>query len=398
MTAGSWRRSPWEADPLSWFTSPNLPLAAAAIVLGHGVLILGPAGQAGGRPLVQAAALALSVIALLWVHVMTRPRRGPLTGVEAAIATTLAASGLVMSAVGYVGEVFALGLWWAPLSASLLLLALVPYLSALRLALCGAALVIIGAITVLLFVVPDDPTWPPYSAAAIAIFPLVIGTVGGVVMIWSITTAIHRWNERPLDLVTAGPGDDEALVAAVDAATTERIASARTFIATVLARGEVTAGDTVRAAAIAGRLRAELTGEVDRTWLERVADERALVIDDPERLVEQLDLAQRTAVRALLDALLGSTEAPAGSARVELRRTEAGAIAVALRIRSSLPEGRRETFLAPYYVTLQSTVDNLRWRTGAVTAVEFEVRGGVGRAARVQRTPEPGTPGGPVAR
>ncbi|MGV3733348.1 MAG: hypothetical protein ACO1N6_08110 [Microcella sp.] len=397
MRGSSWLRSPWEADPLSWFTSPNLPLAAAAIVLGHGVLVLGPAGQAGSRPLVQAAALALSVISLLWVHVMTRPRRGPLTVMEAAVATAMAGSALVLSAIGYVGEVFALGLWWAPLSVSLLLLALVPYLSAVRLALCGAALIATGILTVLLLVVPDDPTWPPYSAAAIAIFPLIIGTVGGVVMIRTITSSIARWNERPLEVVASPLPDEGALVEAVDAATTERVASARAFISAVLARGEVTAGDTMRAAAIAERLRSELTGEVDRTWLERVAEGRAVIIDDPERLVEQLDLAQRTAVRALLDALLGSTDAPAGSARVELRRTDAGAIAVALRIRSSLPEGRRETFLAPYYVTLQSTVDNLRWRTGAVTAVEFEVHGGAGRSARVQRTPEPGTPGGPVA-
>lgn len=398
MRASSWRRSPWEADPLSWFTSPNLPLLAAAIVLGHGVIILGPAQQAGSRPLVQVAALALSIVSLLWVHVMTRPRRGPLTVVHAAVATTMAASALVVSAVGYVGEIFSLGLWWAPLSVSLVLLAFVPYLSALRLALCGAALTAIGVLTVLVVVVPDDPTWPPFSTAVIAVFPLVIGTVGGVVMIRTITAAIARWNERPLELVRLPADDDSTLVAAVDAETSVRIAPARTFIAGVLARGEVTAGDTVRAAEFAERLRSELTGEVDRTWLERVADGRAVVIDDPERLVEQLDLAQRTAVRALLDALLGSAEAPAGSARVELRRTESGAVAVALSIRSSLPEGRRETFLAPYYVTLQSTVDNLRWRTGAVTAVEFEVRGGASRSARVQRIPEPGTPGGPVER
>ena len=43
MTAASWRRSPWEVDPLSWFVSPNLPLASAGLVLAHGVLILGPA-------------------------------------------------------------------------------------------------------------------------------------------------------------------------------------------------------------------------------------------------------------------------------------------------------------------------------------------------------------------
>ncbi len=398
MTAASWRRSPWEVDPLSWFVSPNLPLASAGLVLAHGVLILGPAGQAGSRPAVQAAALALAVIAPLWVHVMTRPRRGPLGVAEALVAVLFAVAALVLSAVGYIGEPFTIVLWWAPLSTSLLLLALAPYLSAVRFAALGALPVAVGVAVTLVLVVPDDPTWPPFSTVVITNFPLVIGLLGGVVMIRSITLGIVRWSERPLDLPIDHRAADALLVAAVDAATTERIAAARAVIARVLERGEVTAGDAARAAAVAERLRSELTGEVDRTWLERVAEGRALTIDDPEKLVEQLDLAQRTAVRALLDALLGGAEAPAGSARVELRRTDTGAIAVALRIRSSLPEGRRETFLAPYYVTLQSTVDNLRWRTGAVTAVEFEVRGGASRPARVQRTPEPGTPGGPVAR
>lgn len=397
MTAASWRRSPWEADPLSWFVSPNLPLASAGLVLAYGILILGPAGQAGSRPDVQAVALALAVLAPLWVHLMTRPRRGPLTVTEGAVAVLISVAAMLLSAVGYIGETFAIVLWWAPLSTSLLLMALAPYVSAVRFAALAALPVATGIVATLLLIVPDDPTWPPFSTAVITVFPLLIGMLGGIVMIRSITAGIGRWNERPLEMPVADREADAELVAAVDAATTERIAAARAVIASVLARGEVTAGDAARAAAIAERLRAELTGEVDRTWLERVAEGRAVSIDDPERLAEQLDLAQRTAVRALLDALLGNAEAPAGSARVELRRTETGAIAVALRIRSSLPEGRRETFLAPYYVTLQSTVDNLRWRTGAVTAVEFEVRGGASRPARVQRTPEPGTPGGPVA-
>lgn len=397
MSPSSWRRSPWEADPLSWFTSPNLPLASAGLVFVHGVLVLTLAGQAGSRPGVQAVALALAIVAPLWVHVMTRPWRGPLTGVEAAVATAVTGAALLLSAIGYIGETFAIALWWAPLSASLLLLALAPYVSAVRLAALGTALVVLGVVTTLVLIVPDDPTWPPYSTVVITVFPLVIGVIGGVVMIRAITVSISRWNERPLD-APPSPNVEGRLVATVDALTTVRIAPARALIASVLERGEVTAGDAVRAASIAERLRAELTDEVDRTWLERVAEGRALTIDDPERLAERLDLAQRTAVRALLDALLGTAGTPVGSARVELRRTESGTVAVALRIRSSLPEGRRETFLAPYYVTLQSAVDNLRWRTGAVTAVEFEVAGSAARSARVQRTPEPGTPGGPVAR
>ena len=395
--ASTWRRSPWDADPLSWFATPNLPLASAALSLLHGIIVLGPSSQAGSRPSVQLAALGLATVALLWVHVATRPRFGGLTLARALVAVLLMASALVVSAAGYLGEPFAIQLWWAPLSASLLLLSLAPYTSALRLAMLGAILLGVGAGTIVLLVVPDEPAWPPFATAVITLFPIIVGAVGGVVMIRTITVSLTLWSERPLDVPgTSAPTDE--LVASVDRATTARIAPAVAFLTAVLERGTVTVGDTARAAAIAERLRSELTGMVDRTWIERVADGRAVTIDDPDRLAERLDLAQRTAMRALLDALLGDTETPLGSARIELRRTDHGAIAVALRILSTMAEGRRETFLAPYYVNLQSAVDKLRWRTGPVTAVEFEVAAPPRTGARVQRTPEPGTPGGPVVR
>ncbi|MFN4001892.1 hypothetical protein [Microcella sp.] len=393
----TWRRSPWDADPLSWFTTPNLPLAAAALSLAHAAIVLGIVGDAGSRPIVQIVAVALATLALVWVHVITRPRRGAVTVARALVAVLLASSALVLSAWGYLGETFAIERWWAPLSVSLLLFALAPYTSALRLAAFGGVLLAVGTVTTLLLVAPDDATWPPFATAVITLFPIVVGLVGGVVMIRTITVALTRWSERPLDVPGAASPPDE-LVAAVDLATAERIAPAVAFIADLLERGAITTGDAARAAAIAERLRSELTTEVDRTWIERVADGRAVVVDDPGRLAERLDLAQRTAMRALLDALLGDIESPLGSARVTLRRTDHGAIAVALRILSTMPEGRRETFLAPYYVTLQSAVENLRWRTGPVTAVEFEVAAPPTAGARVQRTPEAGTPGGPVAR
>lgn len=395
--ATSWNRSPWDADPLSWFTTPNLPLAAAGLVLAHGLVVLIVLGQAGSRPLVQGVALALAVLALLWVHVVSRPRRGSVTLPRALAAAALSASALVISAIGYRGETFAVEHWWAPLSVALLMLAMVPYSTAARLAMIGGLLFGVGSITTLVLVVPDNATWPPFSTVAITLFPIVVSVVGGIVMIRAITVSLARWSERPLALPLV-PSNDDALVAAVDDVTSARIASAIAFITAVIERGDVTSGDTVRAAALADRLRSELTGEVDRTWIERVADGRSVTVDDPDRLAEGLDLAQRTAVRALLDALLGDAEQGLGAARVELRRTTGGGIAVALRILSTLPEGRRETFLTPYYVSLQSTVENLRWRSGPVTAVEFEVLGIGRRRAAVQRTPEAGSPGGPVAR
>jgi len=313
----------------------------------------------------------------------------------------------VLSALGYRGEPFILELWWAPLAFALLMLAMVPYSSAARLATVGAVVLAVSAAVTLVLVVPDETTWPPFATVAIVLLPIAIGCVGAVVMVLSITQALVRWSERPLapplnDLGEQGLSDvglqNERLVSAVNSATSARIAPLAAFIASVLERGVVTAGDAARSAALAARLRGELTDEVERTWIERVADGRAVIVHDPERLADHLDLAQRTAVRALLDALVGPAVPQYGSARVELRRADSGAVAVGLRILSTLPEGRRESFLAPYYVSLRSTVDKLQWHTGPVTAVQFEVAAVSRTQTAIQLTPEPGTPGGPVAR
>lgn len=393
--AGSWKRSPWDADPLSWFTAPNLPLAAAVLGVVHGGLVLTVNGQAGSRPLVQVAALLVSVAALVGVHVATRPPRGTLTLRRALPLALMSSAGLVISAWGYLGEPFAVELWWAPLVCSLTLLAMAPYASSQRLAIIALVILVVAAVSVLLLVVPDEQSWPPYTTTVTALFPIMIGGIGAVVLVQSITTGLARWSERPL-IIASPAADHDALIAEIDAMTSRRIAHATHLIRGVLDRGEVTDDDAAEALLLAGRLRDELTGDVDSTWLERVAIGAPLLVDDDERLADQLDLAQRTALRALLDALLAPDEARIGLARIELRRTDEGSIAVALRIASAMPDGRRETFLAPYYVGLKSAVDNLRWRSGPLTAVEFEVSGSRRpSASRAQRTPTVGTPGGP---
>lgn len=390
-----WNRSPWEADPLSWFTTPNLPLGAAGLGGVHGVLVLTVGGQTGSRPLVQVAALVIAVATLIAVHLATRPPRGSLTLPTALTLALLSSAALTLSAWGYLGEPFIVELWWAPQLCSLTLLAMSPYASSRRLAITGAVTLVVAAATVMLLVVRDETQWPPYTIIVIALFPIAIGAIGGVVLVQAITTGLAQWSERPLELAVP-LSDDDALVAEIDAATTDRVTDARQLIRRVLDRGEVADDDATTAAVLAERLRAQLTVEVDRTWLERVALGAPVRVDDEHRLADQLDLTQRTALRALLDAVIAPEHARIGFARLELRRTDDGAIAVALRIASALPDGRRETFLAPYYVGLKSTVDKLSWRSGPLTAVEFEVSGSRRPAdGNAQRIPPVGSPGGP---
>lgn len=394
MTSLSWRRTPWQADPLSWVTAPYLPLVAALLTLVHGLVVLVAAGQVEPRPRAQYAALVIAVVGIGAVHVVTRPRGARLSATRIAALAIAPAAAVVVSAAGYIGEPFSIELWWAPLAASLFLMALSPYISMVRMATLGFGLAAVTAVTTLLIVVPDDARWPPFTIVSSAIMPIAIGTIGGMTIIASLTRGLERWSERPL--APLSPEGSAAVTDAVDAVTSERIREGRLLLRRVIDSGVVTDDDAQKAAELAAKLRQELAGDIDRTWLQRAVVARAVQLDDPLRLAERLDLSQRTALRALLDALLPDDGLASGSARVELRETKGGAVAVALRIISTLPEGQRESFLAPYYVSLESTVQNLRWRTGPVTAVSFEVGGALPRAATDPLRPPPaGMPGGP---
>ncbi len=397
MKLPHWRRAPWETDPLHWFTVPYLPLAAAGLVLLHGLLVIGPAGQSEPRPLVQLAALVIATLGIVAVHVMTRPHRRGLSGTTLVLLSLAPSGALVLSAVGYLGPPFDIELWWAPLAGGLFLMSLSPYISMTRMALLGLAQSVVAAIATVFLVVPEDARWPPFTMIASAVMPILIGSLGGIAIIASLTRGLERWSERPF-----APVSDEgvaAVTAAVDALTTERVREGRRLLQRVVTAGVVSEHDARMAAELAAKLRRELTDDIDRTWLQRPLVARAVHVVDPHRLADRLDLAQRTALRALLDALITDDALAPGSARVELRETDSGTVAVALRILSSLPEGKRESFLAPYYVGLESTVQNLRWRTGAVTAVSFEVGGegasALGSGATPVRPPHAGTPGGP---
>lgn len=389
-----WNRAPWQADPVSWFTAPYLPVASVVLTLVHGLIVLGPAGQAEPRPWAQYLALAIAVAGVALVHVMTRPRRIGLSAVRTALLAIAPSAAIVISAAGYVGSAFSIELWWAPLVASFFLMSLAPYISIVRMALLGLVLAVVTGLTTFAIVVPDDARWPPFTMVASAMMPIAIGTVGGIAIIASLTRGLERWSERPFAPLSAE--GIAAVTASVDAVTSERIREGRLLLRRVVVAGAVTEEDAQRAEHLAAKLRRELAADVDRTWLQRAVVARAVRLDDPHRLAERLDLAQRTALRALLDAMLTDESLAPGAARVELRETDDGTVAVALRILSSLPEGQRESFLAPYYVTLQSTVQNLRWRSGPVTAVSFEVGTASPRAAQSPaRPPIAGTPGGP---
>ena len=97
------------------------------------------------------------------------------------------------------------------------------------------------------------------------------------------------------------------------------------------------------------------------------------MVVDPDRLAHRMNSAQRTAMRGMLRAIIETPGIDSGSLMVELREAPDGATAVAVSLDMALPEGRRIMHLAPYYLTLRMTVDDLKIETDKLLKVSFNV-------------------------
>jgi hypothetical protein len=135
----------------------------------------------------------------------------------------------------------------------------------------------------------------------------------------------------------------------------------------------ITPTDRALAAQIARTLRTELVTVTDRSWLDTLAQQTGLVVSDPGRLADGMNESQRTALRGLLVAAHDSSVVDQQTVLIELRARPDGSTAVALSIDLDLPEGRRLRRLAPYYLTLMTTVDDLSWNDGRITELNFKI-------------------------
>lgn len=382
--------SPWATDPISWVTTAAIPITATAVAVAYAVadvLFVPPLGGA-----LQWASIGLVALAGLVVHLRTRPPRGVLHALEVVVVFALLTAATSVSAYDYSGQPFPVALWWAPFAIALIVVCLAPYVTASVIATITGALVVVVAAVSFALVVPDNPSWPPLTTVVITVIPVVAGGTISAVLSGSIVRRLLSWSERPLPAAPVDglvPIDDRALVRAVDDEVSEQLAAAVTFLRDVAQHGEITETDAHHARALSVDLRARLLADASATWLERVVRGHPVELEDPDRLADRLTVAQRTALRAMIDALVAHPESGFVSARITLRSIGAGDVAVAMRINTTLPEGRRISFLAPYYVSLSAAVRDIQWRDGASLKVEFEAPTGMttGSAPVIQRTP-----------
>ncbi|MGN6325138.1 hypothetical protein [Pseudolysinimonas sp.] len=354
-----------QVDPLSWVTGPFVPLVFALLILLHGLTVAVVTLPDVRHPFAQFGAVALCAGACLVIHAATRPMRPPLGWGAAIVVLLLGGAGLVLSAIGYIGARFTIEQWWAPIAFALVIASLSPYLPLRRILGLGFAAIAVSTPFAYLAVAPQVPFWGPISIVTIVVGVPVLGVLAAAVF---STTVVRRMlpmlEHRSQVLVSLDAARSEDAEAEERRRLAELTARAVPFLEEVARAGRVTSRDRVLAGQIARQLRDDLVARSTLSWLDTLAATDRVVVVDPERRADRMRVSQRTALRALLTAVLETPGADTGSVLVELRGQPDGSTAVALSLDIDLPEGRRIMHLSPYYLTLRTAVSDLRWDDG----------------------------------
>jgi hypothetical protein len=374
------RLSAQDADPLSWFTGSLVPLVFAGLSLLYGGTFALLTWEASPDPVVQLVGVALCTAASVLVYVLTRPMRRRLGWGGAAIALSIGVAGFALSAIGYAHTVFSIELWWAPFGLALVLASLGPYLPPRAIILLGSAVTVVAVPIAYVFVRDAVTDWGPVATVIIISSPLISGiaaTAGfSLAVVARTLPLIERRSQAMLSLDAPQGARHEELERERLA---RLIARAAPFLEGVATSGRVSGADRTLAGQLARRLRDDLVTQSHLSWLDSVAQDR-LVVVDPDHRAGRMRASQRTALRALIRAILATPGTDAGSLLVELRAHPDGSTAVGVSLDFELPEGRRIMHLAPYYLALRGSVDDLEWRDDKFLRVTFNLPPGNERA------------------
>jgi hypothetical protein len=354
--------TPQQIDPLSWFTRPLLPVIFFVLTLVVGVTTILATWHQLDAPWADVAALVLVAGACLLVHRSTRPLRPAFRGRDAAGPLALSTAGLVLSAVSAADSSLLVQFWWAPIGVGLVIAILGPYSTVRQVVGYGAGLTAVTAIAATAAFARTGAWWPITSVAFISGSVIVVATVATATFCYVVVSSTQRLLTGAERVRPASDDASEEAARRVERRTLARLGNrVAPFLEGIAEAGVVTDADRALAGQLARQLRSDLVSQVNRTWLDSIALFGRISVVDPDNRAERMNAAQRTALRALLNAVMDHPGAAIGSLFIELRGDEDGSTAVALSLDFSLPEGTRTMLLAPYYLTLQTTVDSISW-------------------------------------
>jgi hypothetical protein len=368
-----WTHSPQSVDPLSWFAGPRVPMVLSIVAVAQGLVITILYWNEWSNVLLQLLAMPFFLSAGWIISRNTMPHRQRFGHYYAAIVLLIAFAGVLISSAGTVNSTMPIQQWWPGIAIGVTLASLAPFSSARSILIYSVPVLAgVAAAGVVVFV-SLSRFWPPLGIFVISTGPVLVSTLASSVFCYSVlaqTNLLQRQAEAVPDAFTAPDDLSEAERTGGIARLSSRVAP---FLEQIVDAGVITQADRTLAAQIARGLRTDLVTASSRSWLDTVALKNGVAVSDPARLADTMNEAQRTALRALIVTATENAVVDRRSVLVELRAQPDGSTAVAISIDVDLEEGRRMMLLAPYYLTLQTTVDDLSWADGESLLLRFKI-------------------------
>ncbi|MBX9718522.1 MAG: hypothetical protein K2X36_06720, partial [Microbacteriaceae bacterium] len=303
-TLSWWRRSSLDIDTLSWLTSSLVSSWVTLVIALFGITAVALGGQGGYRPAFQLVAVVVMTGAAYAIHRGALPSRDRFRTRRAALIFGLASLAVMMSALALVDRQavfpvvdallpspadppFALELWWAPVCASLVVMATSPFVAG-RVFVPGALLVVAATAAAAGFVAGERGSDLPIADVVVITSTPVFAVIGGIVLNRTLVTAVLGWRRG---LGDSAPDDDaiEPATAVVDRITGGRFSTA---VVPFLERLEGAAAlhdrDRRTAARLARDMRSALVERGDQSWLAAHVAGRPVYITDPFRLADTI--------------------------------------------------------------------------------------------------------------
>jgi hypothetical protein len=362
MVDSPWDSSPQQIDPMSWFTRPRIPVVFSLLLLFYGSVTLTLWWDSLWQPWLEIVALACASSAGLVIVLSTRPMRSVNCTTISFTPMFLLLSATVLSTINGVHSSVPVQHWWVPVGVGFVIGTISPFVSLKTTLVNGAIITVVVAFGAVVGFMSPERVWPAASTVLIAINATASATAAAAAIVWMLITTTQKVRAQQRE-ARANMGEIDAEIALrVERRTLARLGTrVAPFLEGIADSGVVTAEDRAIAGHMARRLRTDLIGQANRSWLESVALYGPLYVVDPDHRADQMTSIQRMALRGLLEQIMRDPMTHEGRLLIELRGREDGSTAVGVTVDVDLPEGRRIAMIAPYYLTLQTAVDDLRW-------------------------------------
>jgi hypothetical protein len=283
-------------------------------------------------PIVSAAAVLALVAACIILVLASEPVSAPLTGFTNGLVLALGALGATLEAIGHWQYNRYLSDDWGPIAMGILLLATCPYRPVGKLLQAGVSATGFVAVLALIQCAYCVAPTPAIVFVIISAAPVLALSAAGIGAATAAVESRERWQAHAAEIARKRA---VALTEPIARSVREQRVSVLEqevlpFFNSVLDRDTLDEGDSHTAREISSEVREIMVTEANRSWFRAAVNESAsraniardLTVLDDQKLSDQMNFNQRTAVRALLEGLMAQRNFE--PERFEVRVTKCG--------------------------------------------------------------------------